>query len=144
MIHVFTLRKCSLVLKKEEEEGKGEGGGLQWGREARHEPIPEPGSRSCFRKVLRSQPARETHELPSASASLAAWRPTRGEGGRGAACGGAALAEPSSPVFGCLPEPPGRSSLPQQASTSCCCFCFSLKLPSKQLCWKIPSLPWMN
>ena len=52
MIHVFTLRKCSLVLKKEEEEGKGEGGGLQWGREARHEPIPEPGSRSCFRKVL--------------------------------------------------------------------------------------------
>ena len=79
---------------KKEEEGKGEGGGLQWGREARHEPVVERGSGSCAWKVLRSQPARETRELPSASAGLAAWRPTRGEGGRGAAWGGAALTEP--------------------------------------------------
>lgn len=39
--------------KKEEEEGRGEGGGLQGGWEALHEPVPERGSGSCVWKVLR-------------------------------------------------------------------------------------------
>ena len=38
----------------------------------------------------------------------------------------------------------GGLNLIPESGRSCCYFCFSLKLPSKQLYWKIPTLPWMN
>ncbi|CAI9169014.1 unnamed protein product [Rangifer tarandus platyrhynchus] len=70
-IHFETRPPFLLMLKKEEEEGRGEGGGLQWGWEALHEPVAERGSgRRCG-----PQPAQEAHELPCASTSLAAWSP---------------------------------------------------------------------
>ena len=90
-----------------------------------------------------SQPGRLVSCLPPPPA----WPPGDPLGVKGAeGPHGEELLSPSlsSQVFGCPPVPRGRSSLPQQASTSCCYFCFSLKLPSKQLYWKIPTLPWMN
>ena len=90
-----------------------------------------------------SQPGRLVSCLPP----LPAWPPGDPRGVKGAEGphGEELLSRsPSLQVFGCPPVPWGQSSLPQQASTSCCYFCFSLKVPSKQLYWKIPTLPWMN